>query len=103
MSDTREEKNEGTPPSCEYCGEPATRKANLSIDVHWYDIIGEEGWYDGDTLVEIRDMYLCDGCDVCWDDIPEEEIERMGAHFAATGQGEEAGGEADEEKTDGGD
>ena len=48
---------------CEGCGEPATRKANLSIDVHWFDLATDD-CYDGDTLVDLREIYFCDDCDV---------------------------------------
>jgi hypothetical protein len=65
MSETKERNEEGTP-SCEGCGKPTTRKAILSIDVHWRDLADEEGRYDGDSrekyepLVEQLSDDLCD-------------------------------------------
>ena len=80
MSETKEEKSvEGTPPSCQHCGKPATRVGHLCIDVHWYDIV-EQICNDGDTLLDIRDVYLCDYCDV-YLEIPEKDVERLAARF----------------------
>jgi hypothetical protein len=98
MSETKEPNKEGTP-SCEGCGKPATHKAILSIDVHWRELADKEGYYDGDTLVDVRTMHLCDDCDVCVKDISDMELKRLAGHFGATGHDDEdAAARREEEK-----
>ena len=74
------------PPSCERCGKPATRIANLAIDVHYFNI-AEEDWYDGDCLVDIRDVYICDRCDAGVN-IPKKELQRLGTYCVPVGEEE---------------
>ena len=47
--------NKKTPPACEHCGKPATRRANLAVNVHWFNL-AEDDLCDGDLRVQIGDV-----------------------------------------------
>ena len=75
---------EGRTYCCEGCGKQATRMANVTIDVHWYDF-KEERFVIGDAEEDIRNILLCDDCDFGWN-IPPAELKRMGALFYPTSE-----------------